>query len=75
MSMSNPTKSTLLSSSFSVNKVVPSAHSTSAYANLPNVWHLRLGHSNVHALKLVLQSYNIFFLIIKIIIHFSYPVA
>lgn len=50
------------STSSSTNKLVMrSTHYTRVDPNLPNVWHLRLGHPNIHAMKLVLQSYHITF--------------
>lgn len=58
ISMSPTAKSSPLPTSLPV-KVVPRAYSTSADSNLPNVWHLRLGHPNVYVLKLVLQHCNI----------------
>lgn len=58
IAMPNLAKSTLFPSSFVVDKVVPNVYSISVYANLPNMWHLRLGNPNVRVLKLMLQIYN-----------------
>src|SRR4051812_29006316 len=58
--LSSSAKSASLFPCFSANKTdVPSANSTSIESNLPNVWHLRLGHPNLQNLKHVLQSCNI----------------
>lgn len=43
----------------STNNCVPSANSVGVHTSLPYVWHLRLGHPNVHTLELVLQNCNV----------------